>query len=157
MIKNFYKKKNNLYIMLVILVVIFVVILGYIYMNRHVKFKDSNMAYEISRTIGPNVNPENVKYKDVYAIKELNIGFPGKYDTLEDIKLCKNLRILTINGGGDKWKPLKKEEDIDFLLYEQDTKVSKRIIRYSPKFEKNRNFFFFKLFGKTVIFQILIF
>ena len=109
MIKNFYKKKNNLYIMLVILVVIFVVILGYIYMNRHVKFKDSNMAYEISRTIGPNVNPENVKYKDVYAIKELNIGFPGKYDTLEDIKLCKNLRILTINGGGDKWKPLKKE------------------------------------------------
>ena len=27
--------------MLVILVVIFVVILGYIYMNRHVKFKDS--------------------------------------------------------------------------------------------------------------------
>ena len=39
MIKNFYKKKNNLYIMLVILVVIFVVILGYIYMNRHVKLK----------------------------------------------------------------------------------------------------------------------
>ncbi len=39
-------------------------ILGYIYMNRHVKFKDSNMAYEISRTIGPNVNPENVKYKN---------------------------------------------------------------------------------------------
>ena len=34
------------------------------------------MAYEINRTIGPNVNPENVKYKDVYAIKELNIGFP---------------------------------------------------------------------------------
>ena len=88
----------------------------YLYMNRHVKFQDKNMAYEISRTIGPNVNPENVKYKDVYAIKELNIGFPGKYDTLEDIKLCKNLRILTINGGGDKWKPLKKEEEIDFLL-----------------------------------------
>ena len=40
---------------------------------------------EISRTIGPNVNPENVKYKDVYAIKELNIGFPGKYDTLEAV------------------------------------------------------------------------
>ena len=38
----------------------------YLYMNRHVKFQDKNMAYEISRTIGPNVNPENVKYKDVY-------------------------------------------------------------------------------------------
>ena len=24
----------------------------------------------------------------------------------------------------------------------------KELIRYSPKFEKNRNFFFFKLFGK---------
>ena len=63
----------------------------YLYMNRHVKFQDKNKAYEISRTIGPNVNPENVKYKDVYAIKELNIGQLGKYDTLEDIKLCKNL------------------------------------------------------------------
>ena len=121
MIKNFYKKKNNLYIMLVILVVIFVVILGYIYMNRHVKFKDSNMAYEISRTIGPNVNPENVKYKDVYAIKELNIGFPGKYDTLEDIKLCKNLRILTINGGGDK----KKRKTLIFYYMSRHKSIKK--------------------------------
>ena len=50
-------------------------------------FQDKNMAYEISRTIGPNVNPENVKYKDVYAIKELNIGFPGKM-CIRDRKNC---------------------------------------------------------------------
>ena len=35
-----------------------------------------------------------------------------------------------------------------FFIIWAGTKVSKRIIRYSPKFEKNRNFFFFKLFGK---------
>lgn len=42
---------------------------------------------------------------------------------------------------------IKKEEDIDFY-YMSRHKSIKRIIRYSPKFEKNRNFFFFKLFGK---------
>ena len=56
--------------MLVILVVIFVVILGYIYMNRHVKFKDSNMAYEISRTIGPNVNKR--RRKAIMALRALH-------------------------------------------------------------------------------------
>ena len=97
----------------------------YLYMNRHVKFQDKNKAYEISRTIGPNVNPENVKYRDVYAIKELNIGFPGKYDTLEDIKLCKNLRILTINGGGDKWKPLKKRKTLIFYYMSRHKSIKK--------------------------------
>ena len=86
--------------------------LYYVRMNRHVKFQDKNMAYEISRTIGPNVNPENVKYKDVYAIKELNIGQLGKYDTLEDIKLCKNLVRISVNGGGDKWNSLETNDDV---------------------------------------------
>ena len=81
------EKHKNIIRLAIVIVVTIVCVCGiyYLYMNRHVKFQDKNMAYEISRTIGPNVNPENVKYKDVYAIKELNIGQLGKYDTLEDI------------------------------------------------------------------------
>ena len=137
-------KKNEVGICCFSLVIFFMICfaLYYVRMNRHVQFQDKNMAYEISRTIGPNVNPENVKYKDVYAIKELNIGQLGKYDTLEDIKLCKNLRILTINGGGDKWKPLKKEEDIDFLLYEQAQKYQKELSDIVPSLKRIEIFSF---------------
>ena len=104
-------------------------------MNRHVKFQDKNMAYEISRTIGPNVNvnPENVKYKDVYAIKELNIGQLGKYDTLEDIKLCKkNLETMriSVNGGGDKWNSLETNDDVLIV-------TNKKNMAFAKLFRKN--------------------
>ena len=126
--------------MLVILVVIFVVILGYIYMNRHVKFKDSNMAYEISRTIGPNVNPENVKYKDVYAIKELNIGQLGKYDTLEDIKLCKNLVRISVNGGGDKWNSLETNDDVLIVTNKKAETFQKELADLIPELKRLKRF-----------------
>ena len=112
----------------------------YLYMNRHVKFQDKNMAYEISRTIGPNVNPENVKYKDVYAIKELNIGFPGKYDTLEDIKLCKNLRILTINGGGDKWNSLETNDDVLIVTNKKAETFQKELADLIPELKRLKRF-----------------
>ena len=46
---------------------------------------------------------------------------------------------------------IKKRGRHRFFIIWAGTKVSKRIIRYSPKFEKNRNFFFFKLFGKLYL------
>ncbi len=42
----------------------------------------------------------------------------------------------------------KKRKTLIFYYMSRHKSIKKRIIRYSPKFEKNRNFFFFKLFGK---------
>ena len=52
------------------------------------------------------------------------------------------MRILTINGGGDKWKPLKKEEDIDFLLYEQAQKYQKELSDIVPSLKRIEIFSF---------------
>ena len=123
----------------------------YIYINRHVKFQDPNMAYEISRTIGEDVEPEDVRYKDVYAIKELDIGYPGKYDTLKDIELCKNLQRLAVNGGGDKWKPLKSKEDIQFLTNKQTHQYQNELSEIVPKLRKLKDFSFTNIYGNCSI------
>lgn len=141
--KNLEKHEDILRVAIKIVAII-VCVCGvyYIYMNRHVSFQDPNMAYEISRTIGKDLDPEDVRYKDVCAIKELNIGQLGKYDTLEDIKLCKNLESISVNGGGDKWKSLETYDDVIIVKDKKAEAFQKELADFIPKLKKLKEFSF---------------
>ena len=89
---------------IVITVIILCVIgipVGKRWYNHHaIQFKDENMAKLMANICHKTydeemeITPEDLKKK--YA---LDIGYVGYYDTLEDLKWCKNLELLYIDLG----------------------------------------------------------
>ena len=93
--------------LILVLIVVFVIvkigipIAKHIHDNSHVKFSDENMAKVLCDAAygRPNITPENITYKELKKIKELDIGFFGDYKTLEDLKYCTGVENLSINAG----------------------------------------------------------
>ena len=93
--------------LILVLIVVFVIvkigipIAKHIHDNSHVKFSDENMAKVLCDAAygRPNITPENITYKELKKIKELDIGFFGDYKTLEDLKYCTGVEKLSINAG----------------------------------------------------------
>ena len=93
------KEKTCKKICIGIILIVACFIIGYnIHENMHVHFEDENMGILICDTIGNGVTVDNVRYKDLRKIEELHIGCVGYYNTIVDIKKCKNLQNLRVNG-----------------------------------------------------------
>ena len=88
--------------------------------NRHVIFADENMAIEICAALGEDVQPEDVRYKDLANITELSVGFLGHYETLVDIKKCYALKNLYVNGYGGILNEQMEEGDAIKVLTEEE-------------------------------------
>ena len=96
-------KKNRRYLLVAGILIVLVCVGTLVYygmQNRHVVFADENMAIEICAVLGEDVQPEEVRYKDLANITELRIGFLGHYETLVDIQKCYALESLYVNGYG---------------------------------------------------------
>ena len=70
----------------------------------------------------------------------MNIGQLGKYDTLEDIKLCKNLVRISVNGGGDKWNSLETNDDVLIVTNKKAETFQKELADLIPKLKRLKRF-----------------
>ena len=69
------------------------------YNNHAIQFKDENMKRLIaSLCYKPYSEDLKITPKDMEKVVNLDIGYAGYYDTLEDLKWCTNLKSLLING-----------------------------------------------------------
>ena len=69
------------------------------YNNHAIQFKDENMKKLIaSLCYKPYSEDLKITPKDMEKVVNLDIGYAGYYDTLEDLKWCTNLKSLLING-----------------------------------------------------------
>ena len=81
-----------------IIIVLGLVVGGnWIYKNRKVHFEDEKMRQVICLELGKDKDSQDVTYRDLETIEELEIGPVGNFKTIEDVAKCKNLKELWIN------------------------------------------------------------
>lgn len=142
------EKQDKLVIRIVVILIIAIVFykaINYLYMNRHVKFKDENMAKTICANLGSNVEPEDVCYGDLKKIKSLNIGYLSNYDTLEDISACTNVEELMVNGMGVSHRAIKNVnggKPGKALSKNQIERVENEMSKIIPRYKKLKTFLF---------------
>ena len=94
-----WSKIKKIVIILVILCAIGVPAGKHWYNNHTIQFKDENMKKLIaSLCYKPYSEDLKITPKDMEKVVNLDIGYAGYYDTLEDLKWCTNLKSLLVNG-----------------------------------------------------------
>ena len=70
---------------------------NWIYKNRKVHFEDEKMRQVICLELGKDKDSQDVTYRDLETIEELDIGPIGEFETIIDVAKCKNLKELWVN------------------------------------------------------------
>ena len=84
---------------------------NWLYKGRKVQFEDDMMRQVICLELGKDKDSQDVTYRDLETIEELEIGPVGNFETIEDVAKCKNLKKLWINVSLSR-------SDATFELYE---------------------------------------
>ena len=91
-------KENRWKIAGCIIVIIALFFTGkWLWENQKVQFEDEKMRQIICLELGKDKDSQDITYKDLEKIQELEIGPVGNFETVEDIAKCKNLKQLWIN------------------------------------------------------------
>lgn len=121
------------------------------YNNRHIEFEDREMANTVCDAINEKyqhkrVTPENITYKDIKKVKELQINYWDGYESLKDLQKCVNLQELCINDyiEEDKFYTIEESEYMEYEEYikmiqisdEQQEKYQKDLMEVMPKLTK---------------------
>lgn len=89
----------------IVITVIILCILGipcgrYWYNNHKIEFKDVNMAKLMAEYCGKTYSEDmKITPNDMKEVRYVELGYVGYYDTLVDLKWCKELEELKINMG----------------------------------------------------------
>ena len=91
------KKSKVKWIGCVILAIVLVICVNCLYKNRKVHFADDKMRQVICLELGKDKESQDVTYRDLEKIEELEIGPVGEFETIIDVAKCKNLKKLWVN------------------------------------------------------------
>ncbi len=91
------KKSKVKWIGCVILAIVLVICVNCLYKNRKVHFADDKMRQVICLELGKDKDSQDVTYRDLEKIEELEIGPVGEFETIIDVAKCKNLKKLWVN------------------------------------------------------------
>lgn len=91
-------KGNRIKVIGCIIVAVIIVCSGnWIYKGRRVHFEDDMMRQVICLELGKDRDSQDVTYRDLEGIEELEIGPVGTFETIEDVAKCRNLKKLWVN------------------------------------------------------------
>lgn len=123
------KLKQNKFKTFIYLVIIVVAVFcgNWLYKGRRVHFKDDMMRQVICLELGKDKDSQDVTYRDLETIEELEIGPLGSFETIEDVAKCKNLKKLWVNVS-------LLPKDASFELYE----ITETGERYYPPVSKEK-------------------
>ena len=93
-------KIKKIVITIVVLCVIGIPVGKHWYNNHAIQFKDENMKKVIANLCYKSYNEDTkITPEDMKKVVNLDIGYTGYYDTLEDLKWCTELKKLYIDMG----------------------------------------------------------
>lgn len=105
-------KRNRIKVIGCIIVAVVIVCVGnWLYKGRKVHFADDKMRQVICLELGKDKESQDVTYRDLEKIEELEIGPVGEFETIIDVAKCKNLKKLWVNSSVPRGK-------VGFELYE---------------------------------------
>ena len=111
----------------IVIIVAIVVVGNWLYKERKVHFADDKMRQVICLELGKDKDSNDVTYRDLEKIEELQIGLVGTFETIEDVAKCKNLKSLSVN-------VLIQQGEPSFELYETTEKGE----RYYPPLSEEK-------------------
>ena len=111
----------------IIVAVVIMCVGNWLYKGRKVHFADDKMRQVICLELGKDKDSNDVTYRDLEKIEELQIGLVGTFETIEDVAKCKNLKSLSVN-------VLIQQGEPSFELYETTEKGE----RYYPPLSEEK-------------------
>ena len=121
-------KRSKIKIFTYIVIIVAVAFVGnWLYKERKVHFADDKMRQVICLELGKDKDSNDVTYRDLEKIEELQIGLVGTFETIEDVAKCKNLKSLSVN-------VLIQQGEPSFELYETTEKGE----RYYPPLSEEK-------------------
>lgn len=115
-------KRSKIKIFTYTIIIVAIAFVGnWLYKGRKVHFADDKMRQVICLELGKDKESQDVTYRDLETIEELEIGLVGMFETIEDVAKCKNLKSLRVN-------VLIQQGEPSFELYE----VTETGERYYP-------------------------
>lgn len=133
-------KNRSRYLLVAIILIAFLCVGARTYykmQNRYVTFEDENMAITICDALGEDVQPDEVRYKDLANITELDIGFLGNYETLIDIEKCYALKNLYVNGyGGVLDEQMEEGEPTKVLTEAENLQMQEELAEIVPSLKQ---------------------
>ncbi len=133
--------KIKIYVYIVIIAIV-AFVGNWLYKGRRVHFEDDKMRQVICLELGKDKESQDVTYRDLETIEELDIGPIGEYETIIDVAKCKNIKKLRVNveithrdlcyelfqknEDGSMYYPLVDEKKL-FKVQEELEKVSKKL------------------------------
>ena len=115
-------KRGKIKIFAYIVIIVAIAFGGnWLYKGRKVHFADDKIRQVICLELGKDKDSNDVTYRDLETIEELEIGPVGEFETIIDVAKCKNLKKLWVNSSVPRGKA-------GFELYE----VTETDERYYP-------------------------
>lgn len=146
------KLKQNKFKTFIYLVIIVVVVFcgNWLYKGRRVHFKDDMMRQVICLELGKDKDSQDVTYRDLETIEELDIGPIGEYETIVDVAKFKNLKKLRVNmeiTNSDSYYELFRKKQDGSMYYpavnkEKLIKIQEELKEISKKLKKLESFVF---------------
>ena len=91
-------KRSKMKIFVYIVIIVAITFVGnWLYKGRKVHFADDKMRQVICLELGKDKDSQDVTYRDLEKIEELEIGPVGEFETIIDVAKCKNLKKLWVN------------------------------------------------------------
>lgn len=144
-------KENKMkWIGYVILAVVLLFCVNHLYRNRRVRFEDDMMRQMICLELGKDKDSQDVTYRDLETIEELDIGPIGEYETIVDVAKFKNLKKLRVNmeiTNSDSYYELFRKKQDGSMYYpavnkEKLIKIQEELKEISKKLKKLESFVF---------------
>ena len=91
-------KRSKIKMFVYVVIIVAVAFCGnWLYKGRRVHFEDDMMRQVICLELGKDKDFQDVTYRELETIEELEIGPIGNFETIEDVAKCKNLKKLWVN------------------------------------------------------------
>ena len=91
-------KRGKIKIFAYIVIIVAIAFGGnWLYKGRKVHFADDKIRQVICLELGKDKDSNDVTYRDLETIEELEIGPVGEFETIIDVAKCKNLKKLWVN------------------------------------------------------------
>ena len=91
-------KRGKIKIFAYIVIIVAIAFGGnWLYKGRKVHFEDDKIRQVICLELGKDKDSNDVTYRDLETIEELEIGPVGEFETIIDVAKCKNLKKLWVN------------------------------------------------------------
>ena len=121
-------KRGKIKIFAYIVIIVAIAFGGnWLYKGRKVHFADDKIRQVICLELGKDKDSNDVTYRDLETIEELEIGPVGEFETIIDVAKCKNLKKLWVNSSVPRGKA-------GFELYE----VTETDERYYPPLSEKK-------------------